>query len=82
LFVVETTTYIDIVSQTEKTMADRKKQGREEKAWIQRSGKMILLWVQKEDSEPLMTTEAEARSDFPPKTTAFDGHFKIRKKLG
>jgi hypothetical protein len=31
LFVAETTTYIDIVSQTEKTMADRKKQGREEK---------------------------------------------------
>jgi hypothetical protein len=31
LFVVETTTYIDIVSQTEKPMADRKKQEREEK---------------------------------------------------
>jgi hypothetical protein len=58
LFVVETTTYIDIVSQTEKTQKETR-EGR--KAWIQMSGKTILLWVQKEDSEPLMTTEVEAQ---------------------
>jgi hypothetical protein len=42
---------------------------------------MILLWVQKEDSEPLMTTEAEARLDFPPNTTAFNGHLEGHKKV-
>jgi hypothetical protein len=81
LFVVETTTYIDIVSQTEKTMADRKKQGREKKLGSKGPGRRYLLWVQKEDSEPLMTTEAEVRLDFPPNTTAFDGHLKVTKKL-
>jgi hypothetical protein len=39
------------------------------------------LWAQKEDFEPLMAKEAEARSDFPPKATAFHAHLKITKKL-